>query len=264
MANPTIAATVEASNVPPRVRLNITDTGTPAVSSVTVTRLDPSGRTETVRTSDGNPLTLTTSGTSRIGTLYDYEMPLGASVTYSTTQNPASTATATVSSVQSWLIDVGVPSRSMVIRIGEMTSRSRSVSRGVFQPLGRRNSVVVTDGARKGYEGTLSLVTVTDDERRQVEALIEQAGVVLFNPAAGSQWGLDAMHLSFGDVEESRVTRVLAHPARRWSLPYIQVDPPIGGSQAQWTYANITAQYATYTALMAGEPTYADVLAPTN
>jgi hypothetical protein len=89
MSAVTVVATVENSTNPqdpPRVRLNVTDTGTtPSLFAATVTRLDPDGQVVPVRTADGNPLTLLhKSGTTRVGLLYDYEMPYGAPVTYST------------------------------------------------------------------------------------------------------------------------------------------------------------------------------------
>jgi hypothetical protein len=263
VANPTVVATAQPANVPPRVKVDITDTGTPAVTSVTVTRTDSYGNVSTVRTSDGNPLTLVTSGSNRVGTVYDYEMPLGAAVTYSTVQNPASTASAQVDSSVSWLVHVGVPALSITIRIKELSTRTRKVSRGVFQPIGRRNAVVVTDGARKGNEGTLSLLTLTMPERLDLDEILNDSSVLLLNVPQSNGWGVDSQYISIGDVDEVRVTPFLGEAARVWTLPFIQVDSPIGGSQAQFTWTDVIAKYSTWTALIAANPTWADVLDPT-
>jgi len=271
MANPTLAVLVEAppggdsflGGRPPRVRITVTDTGTPAVTQATVTRTDQQGNVSTVRTSDGGPLPLLTSGSNRVGVVWDYEAPFGQPVTYSLVENAATTATVTVSADRSWLIDVGVPERSLTVRIAEMGEASRSVNRGVFRPLGRRDAIAVTDGARKSAEGGLSLLTLSLDERRALLSLLDNAGVVLFN-TTDPTWGIDPCYLSFGDVEEARVVTFLGNPARRWSLPYTVVASPEGGSQAAWTWADVMADNATWAALMAAEPTWGHVLAPTD
>jgi hypothetical protein len=81
----TVVATVETATTPQRVRLDVTDVGAPNLFTTTVTRLNPDGRVVPVRTLDGNPLTLTTSGANRIGLLYDYEMPTRKASEYTLT-----------------------------------------------------------------------------------------------------------------------------------------------------------------------------------
>ena len=158
MSTIAVVATVEASNVPPRVRLNVTDTGTPALASTTITRLNPDGTTTPVRTLDGNPLTLTT-GT---GLLYDYEMPYGAAVSYSSLETPAaSSAQVTVNVSSVWLVHPGVPSLSRPITVSKFGDRTSKVQRGVFHPMGRATPVVVTDGVRGSAEYELTVVTFT-------------------------------------------------------------------------------------------------------
>jgi hypothetical protein len=159
----TVVATVETTTTPQRVRLDVTDVGTPNLFATTVTRLNPDGRVVPVRTLDGNPLTLTTSGANRIGLLYDYEMPYGSPVTYSTQETPTSTsAEVTVNSSRAWLIHPGVPSLSMPITVADWAARTRKVVRGVFQPMGRSTHVVVADGTRKASEYNLTVLTHPD------------------------------------------------------------------------------------------------------
>src|SRR5438270_938447 len=112
----TVAATVDTVNVPARVQLNVTDTGSPAFVSTTITRLNPDGSTSPVRTSDGNPSPL--SGGAAL--LYDYEAPYGQSVTYSSLETPANvSASVTVPASQVWLIHPGTPALSMPVRLGK-------------------------------------------------------------------------------------------------------------------------------------------------
>ena len=243
------------------MKLDVTDTGTsPALFAATVTRLDSDGQTRTVRTADGNPLVLTTSGATRVGTLYDYEMPFGVEVTYSTLETPANTATATVPETRVWLIHPGVPSISMPITAEKVGSRSRKAQRGVHYPMGRKYPVVQTDGSRKAAEYTLSVYTATVSEGANLEALLDDATPLLLNVPAAKGWGITAEYVSVGDVEEARVTRFPGEPARIWQLPLTVVDAPVGGSQAERSYVDLL-EYSSYTELQSSYATYAALLA---
>jgi len=266
MSTITVTATVENSTGsldPPRVRLNVTDTGTsPALFAATVTRLDPDGRVVPVRTNDGNPLVLTTSGTTRVGLLYDYEMPYGAPVTYSTMETPTSSSAAvTVAESKAWLVHPGVPELSRPVTVASVSERTRRAQRGVFYPMGRETPVVQTDGARKAAEYTLGLLTQTDTERRDLGALLSDAGVLLFNVPASKPWGIGAEYVSIGDVTESRVTPFIGEPTRRFELPLTVVDRPAGGSQSERTYIDVLAQFSSYAALRNAYNSYTSLLA---
>ncbi|NUR28511.1 MAG: hypothetical protein HOV83_22175, partial [Catenulispora sp.] len=78
----TVAPTVELSNVPPRVRLDVSASA--GETSTTVVRNDPDNVQRPVRTSDGAPLTLS----GGVGLLYDYEVPYATVVTYTTLESP--------------------------------------------------------------------------------------------------------------------------------------------------------------------------------
>jgi len=266
MSTITVTATVENSTGPldvPRVRLNVTDTGTnPALFAATVTRLDPDGRVVPVRTNDGNPLVLTTSGTTRVGLVYDYEMPYGAPVTYSTMETPTSSSAAvTVNESKIWLVHPGVPELSMPISVASVGNRTRSISRGVFYPMGRRSPVVQTDGQRKSTEGTLELNTLTLTDAARLETLTDDAGVLLLNVPASLNWGLPPSYIAVGDIEEQRVVDYAPEPRRVHVLPYTVVDRPAGGSQSERTYVDLLAQFSSYAALRNAYPSYTALLA---
>jgi hypothetical protein len=127
MSTVTVAPTVELSNVPPRVRLDVTDSGTPNLFATTVMRLDPDGALRPVRTQDGAPLTLGTSGSNRVGLVYDYEAPYGAPVSYSTLESPSTVSNpVTVDESRVWLVHPGVPALSLPITVAEIGERKRS------------------------------------------------------------------------------------------------------------------------------------------
>lgn len=262
MSTVTVVPTVEANNVPPRVRLDITDTGTaPAITSTTVTRLDPDGRTVPVRTDDGNPLTLTTSGSNRVGLIYDTEVPYGAAVSYSTLESPTVvSAEVTVPETRVWLIHPGVPALSMPITVATFGNRVRRAARGVFYPMGRTSPVVQTDGSRKSPEGTIELKVDSLTELAALDALTADAGVVLLNVPAGLGWGVPTSYISVGDIEEVRLVNYAADPHRYYVLPYIVVDRPSGGSQSQRTFVDLM-DFATLASIQSAYPTLAAVLA---
>lgn len=251
-----VTATPEPGNVPGRIRLDVTATA--GETSASVMRLDADGALRPVRTTDGNPLALS----GGVGLLYDHELPYGTLVSYSTTATPsAQSAQVAISPDKAWLIHPGVPSLSQQITISEVDDRSRAVSRGLHDVQGRRYPVPITDGQRKAAEYRLSIFTRTDAERRAIDALIDDAGVLLLNVPTGNAWGLGAEYVSIGTSVEKRVGRLLAEPGRVWDYPCAVVDQPIGGSQAQRTLADLLAfptlaaiqnAYPTLTAVQAG------------
>lgn len=263
MSTVSVVPTAEASNTPPRVKLDVTDTGSPNIFSTTVTRLNPDGSTSVVRTPDGNPLTLVTSGTDRVGTVYDYEMPLGAPVSYSTRESPGTvSAEVTVDSSVVWLINVSVPALSKVIdlRADSFAEEEYAVQRGVFYPMGREHPVVQTDGQRKGAESSMTVATDTLVDLAAIKALVNSADVLLLNVPYTLGWGVDPAYISVGAVRNRRISDIGSDPQRAVVLPYIVVDAPVGGTTATRTYADLLT-FATYAELNAAYPTYAALLA---
>ena len=261
MSTVTVVPTVDSASAPQRVQLAVTDSGTPALFATTVTRLDPDGVWRNVRTTDGNPLTLTTSGSNRVGTLSDYEAPYGTPVKFSTIESPATQSSpVTVNETRVWLIDPGVPALSVPISVASFGTVTRPVQRGVFHPMGRGYAVVQTDGRRDAPESVVEVRTDTLPELAALRALLSGAGALLLNVPASLNWGVDTCYVSIGDVEEARLVDYAAEPKRYVSLPYVVVDMPIGGSQSSRTYADLFA-FTTYAALSAGYGTYTQLLA---
>lgn len=252
----TVAPTVELGNEPPRVRLDVT--GNAGETAATITRLDPDGRTRTVRTFDGNPLSLSTGA----GLIYDYEAPFGSPVTFSTVESPGIVSAAVaVNSTRVWLIHVGVPELSTPVTVASLGPRTYAARRGVFYPMGRATPVVQTDGSRKSAEWTLSVYTATLEERAAIEDLCSDAGVLLLNVPADKGWGVNAEYVAVGDLTENRVSRFAGEPSRTWELPLTVVDAPAGGSQSERTYVDVLVDNATYADLMTRYPSYLALLA---
>lgn len=264
MSTVTVTATVELANTPPRVRLDVTDIGSPNLFAATVTRLDPDGRIVPVRTTDGNPLTLSTSGANRTGILYDYEMPYGSVVTYSTAESPTATsAEVVVNESRVWLVHPGVPGLSMPVelRAGSLAEESYDVRMGVFYPMGRANPVVMTDGARQGMKSSIRVAIDTLIQVAAIRALVADAGVLLLNIPAPLGLGVPAQYIAVSTVTISRVTDMGGDPYRVAELPFIVVDRPAGGTTAERTLvdfldfptlADVASAYATLADAFAG------------
>ncbi|HEX8345574.1 MAG TPA: hypothetical protein VF657_12705 [Actinoplanes sp.] len=266
MATLSLAVAAQPSNVPPRVMVTVTDVGAPAINAVTVTRTDNSGRVSVVRTSDGGPLPLLTSGANRVGVVYDYEAPVGVPVTYSTVEQPTVlSAEVTLASDDVWLIHPGVPERSMTVQFaaGSFGEESLPASSGVFWPLGRETAVVVTDGQRKlgGSQFTVALDTLA--EVAALRALVADAGVLWLNVPPLSGFDIASQYVAILDITARRLTDIGSDPYRLYVCPFVPTQAPVGGTQAQWTWADVIATYATWAGVTAANKTWADLQAPT-
>ena len=262
----TITATVEDDQVPQRVRVDVVAAASTGLASVTVTRTDPSGRVLPVRTEDGRALQLVVSESVRQGTVYDYEMPYGQPVVYSTASQPTvQSEPVTVVEDRIWLIHPGIPARSLPVELmrGSFDDEEEDVAGTVFFPMGRRNGVAFTDGRRKAPAGTLIIGTETPAEKRALDELLADAFPLLLNvpPLTGIDVDTNYMHL--GRLRRVRPSDIGTDPARNWQLPFQVVDMPIGGSQSARTYAQVLDEHLTYQAVLTAYATFADLQAPT-
>lgn len=262
-----IAVTAQPTNSPPRVKVDVTTSGTPVVTSVTVVRTDSSGRTSTVRTSNGGPLQLTVSGSTYVGTVYDVELSYGMAATYSLVESPTTvSAPVTVSPTSVWLVHPGVPDRSIPIdlRAGSFGKETRSVNAGVFYPMLRTNAVVISDGRRKGRQSSFTVATTTLAALNQLDSLLDDASVLLLNVPPSLGLGIDSSYVFIQDVDFDRPSGIGSEQYRETVLPYVVVDQPAGGTQAQYSWADVIAKYSTWQALKAANATWAAAQAPTN
>lgn len=253
----TVTPTAQPTNTPPRVQLAITTT---TETSTTVVRNNPDGSQSIVRTSDGGPLPVS-GGTA---TLYDYEAPSGAPVTYSSYESPATVSGAvTVSVSQIWLIHPGVPTLSQPIRLrpGSLVKNTYPIARGVFRPMGRSNAVVVTGGVRNGASGTFTVLTQSTAALATLNTLLGTGSALLLNIPATGGYTFPTSYVAIGDVtQQPAVGDKLTELWMDTICTFDEVDAPSGGTQATRTYVDLL-NYATYGALTAAYPSYAALLA---
>lgn len=273
MAALTLTATPEPGAHVPRVRIDITDSGLPAVTEVTITRLDADGRYRLVRTSDDGPLPIS----GGVATVYDYEVPYGTQVTYSTDQAGGPTTATMLDVPDIWLIHPGVPSRSVrVDKVSKLGRRTREVQQGKFVILEREDPIMISGGARSTPAGLIGVRTETDAQRRAMDLLLGDAAPVLLNIPAGRGWGVDTCYLTIGNSDEDRPVRYGPVQLREWELPYQVIGRPVGGTQAAITWDDIAtrgaddytaaagSKYLTWQAIAdAGVTSWAELAAPT-
>lgn len=288
----TITATADASNLPPRMQLDVTGA---SGTLVTITRTDPDGNIRPVRAAEPGPLT------SGAATVYDYESPFDpagtASLTYTMSSDGGSTGSVTVAALkvqQSWLIHPGVPDLSQPINgitIGQVATESGAT---LHQPLGRKYPIPVSDGVRKARTFNLVLKTRqsgTNDLPLFPSASLYPSGTLFpsgstFTAGNGpwlsstaALWDLfeDTAPLllqlaypytaatwyrwvNIGTVTEDRISMNFGDPYRILTLACTEVDRPAGGVAAQRTYTTLLGEDATYTAVTADYTTYHGVL----
>lgn len=259
----TLTATAEPDYSPPRVRLDFSDTGGSPVTSVTIIRQDADGRSYTVRTSDGAPLPVS----GGVATVWDYEVPFGQTVAYSTDISGGPTATAGLDVLRPWLVHPGVPTRScpLVFGQGSFPAVTRAIVQGSFTVLGRSTPVVFTGGARLAGASQFVLMTETIADLNALDLLFSDGSPLFLNVPPSLSYDVDPVYIAVGDVSFGRPSSVAIHKDRATVVPYQVVARPGGGTQAAITWDTVAGQYATWTAEAAdaANTSWAALAAPT-
>jgi hypothetical protein len=250
VATVTLTATPNPSSLPPRMELAVTATGTPTVSSVTISRIDADGSTKLVRTSDGGPLQLSGGAAS----LYDYEVPYGTAVTYSIAEGSAPTTTATLDVVGVWLVHLGTPTLSVPLqfRRGSFKSEDWDIDQGVFPILGRAAPMVITGGARSAPKSSFVVAVSQPEQLAALRNILADGAPLLLNCSPNMGYGIRTDYIAVGAVNVARTWEQIAYPERNVTLNYQVIARPIGGTRAPVTWADIAAKYATWADIPAG------------
>lgn len=109
------------------------------------------------------------------------------------------------------------------VNIGpDLTSRGRQDS---VQVVGRRDPVVVSD-VRLFPNGTLTVITLTDSERNDLNSLLAPGQIIAFSPHQPTYGFSDVWYLSIGDVTERRTAPLGLETSRFFDLQFQRVAPP--------------------------------------
>lgn len=254
-----LVAAVQAAYA--RVQLQLTFT---TVTSATVSRVHADGTVWPVR--GANP-TLVASTTGVGAVLYDHEAPLDQAITYRAV-NGATTVTSNTVTVASdtgnsgsnaWLTHPTNPALSRLVTITSIGGRQRKGRTSILPIVGSSSPVALTD-ARLDPAGELTAFTTTLADAAAMRTLLADGSVLCLRAPAA--WGGMWMYIAVGDATEEAAAGHAADPATDWHLPYTAVAPPAGASAGPVgvTWNDVVASYATWTATLAGEPTWNDVM----
>lgn len=245
-------------------------------TTITIYRTDPGGGQTPIRYQGGETIGyLIGSGTLWAGT--DYEAPRGVPVTYTarwsgtgvadyvTTTDPLTVPD--LAGGQIHLKHPGRPGLNATFIVEKGPDWSRKTRQQALAVRGSARPVVVSD-VRSSREGTITVFTVTDDDRRGLHGLIDDGGILLVQPPPG--YGFDGqMYCAVGDVDETRVVDVGYESMRRWTLALTEVDRPVGGTVGSavrdWqdvrddlltpTWQDVLNRYGTWYDLLTGAKT---------
>lgn len=253
----TLTATAEPAATPPRVRLDVGQTGTPALTGVNITRTDPDGRIRPVRSADGGPIPVSTTGVA-----YDYEVRYGASSTWTIAENNAPTATTTLNVGVPWLVHLGDPTKSVTadFRVGTNESEEWGITQGVFPVLGREEAIVITSGARSAPTSSLIVAVNTPTARAAIRNLLADGSILFLNVPASLGLGMDSAYIAIGTVQPKRRSSIGTDPYWDLELPYQVVARPAGGTRAAIAWTDVSARYATWSSVPTGN-TWAQIAA---
>lgn len=256
--------TVTAQPVDARIQIVATISGSPTWQFVNIERLRD-GAWVPVRNADRALVTGTTF------TVYDYESGNGELVQYraqSVIEDPAGdiasawsapTSSVSWSSTLTVLKSLTQPILNRAIYIESLPVLKRRIPRGVIDVAGRSDPVVVSD-VRKSPEGTVTFITLTDDDRDDLINLLNTGETLLLQTP--EEDGFGSRYISCGDADENRVSRRSQETSRTFTVPFNEVAAPVGqiltfGS----AWDDLIANTATWTATIAAYPTWNAVIA---
>jgi hypothetical protein len=265
-----ITAVVNESFAPPRVELTLTVPAGTTMSQVSVWRDDFTGR-NLLRS---QPLT---GFDTRL--VFDFEAPFGVPVVYgwTVTYVGASSATVTeftppvtVNPEDGWLIAPQSPGLSFPLArvdpsragLSGQSSSSFGTNTTVHRILGASVPVTTTSGPRQAEVTGLQVRTVTDQESRDLLALLATDFPILLNTPPSWNANLPYGFFQVGNVDVSRVSTVGTLPDRVWDLPVTRVRSPIADVEnVGWDYAELATAFASYAAVQGRFTSYANLAA---
>lgn len=167
------------------------------------------------------------------GTVYctDYEIPQSYELSYWAEVKDASTskttAVVTVGGLNrgvDWVAPLGEPLNGMAVNVESIESLTYETTSDTAMVLNRRDPVVVTWG-RHLPRGEISLITLTDQQRIDLQAVLSSGRLLLFQPRIGFGFE-EPLYLAVSEVREVRPAALGREQARRWSLDVQLTAPP--------------------------------------
>lgn len=167
------------------------------------------------------------------GTVYctDYEIPQSLELSYWAEVKDATTSRTTevvtvggLNRGVDWIAPLGEPLNGMAVNVEQVDTLTYETTSDVAKVLNRRDPVVVTWG-RHLPRGEITLITLTDQERIDLHAVLGSGRLILFQPRIG--YGFEEpLYLAVSEVREVRPAALGREQARRWGLDVQLTAPP--------------------------------------
>lgn len=218
LGTPHLTATIDPLGF---VELVVTCTG---ATTVTIQRTYIGGST-TVRGAKDADIT---GGTFYVA---DWEIPQADSYTYVATVTDgtafAATDPITVDGIDrggDYVASMLAPFNGTLIAVESFTENRLASQSDTATVLGRPDPVTVNFG-RTWLAGELVLISLTNEERRDLQTIVDNCGLLLFAPRKNV--GIDdVLFFAIGEVTIERVSLNAYEPARRWRLAVQRVAAP--------------------------------------
>lgn len=252
-----LTVTPEPDNLPPRVKIEVDSGSADALENLRILR-------------DGASIRQVPASGFASVVAYDYELPRGVDVRYTATatvdeDEDSAEATTRVDSVDGWMIHPRYPELSVAVhRFGEPVwiqsfgRRSRSAQAMQHAILGSSMPVTTTGGPRRADARTMQIVSSTDDAAQSLENLFLDETPVLFR--FPPDWEVDFTEgfYAVGDLDDDRPSGI--DPTTVWTVPLQLVRAPASTVVAEWSWADLIAEYPTWQDVLDAFPTWYAVL----
>lgn len=224
---------------------------------------DGDSNKNTAWTGTAHASTSTDSSASLPITLHDYEARQGMDCDYIITDENGMTSDSKRISIPkwgTWIKDPFRPFMNVKVMWNADSEYARPVERVILKARGAKFPVVQHE-RRMAPNGTVRIVTETNDVSKRLIALFDMTNIVMLDVDA--DFGVPVRYVSVGDLSGKRAGKEdtdLSWEARYWDLPIQEVAPPVGAPIAQsLTYDMLAANFGSYIAIPASVDTYNDL-----
>jgi hypothetical protein len=264
---PTLTVSVQHALARVALQMGNPDSGDVPAERYVVQRSTDAGATwQPVRTANGGAI-------ASNNTIYDTEVGNGVEVRYRarcenvTNQPPLVLASPWTTSgptawhhLSWWLKSATHPGLNTLVETDSQPSMQRPVRRGIFQPLGRADAIVISDTPAP-WQGTIVIYAPDAAARARIDALLALGEPLLLQGVPGNHW--DDRYVSFGDQDRARSVDKAWIPGTGETLPWIEVTAPSGDvvtwPRLGWTIGEMEDAFDTIGELEDAFATIADL-----
>lgn len=252
--------TPNGSSTPPRFEIQIdTPDGTP-ISSIRLLRRVAGVNSDTrVQPSTGVPSRYVEDPEAPWDTpvIYQANVSYNNYAGYATFTSAAQVLTPDVPAF--WAIHPTRPEISMPLdygdfdRIGvaELSDIVNASQANQHRILNSKFPTLTKTGYRLAPSGTLTLTSMTNDERNALGRILDDETPLLLRAPAAWGWGWEDGYYAIGDLGWGRRLQIGSEPSRTVRLPFQRVMPPAGVTQTSWGWGGVLSGYADWNAVSA-------------